>query len=230
MNELHSWDVSPKEAVRIQHRLQDEIQLAPLSDQIERVGGADISYNLGSDQLYAGVIVLQLPELSVVEESVVVGTMTFPYVPGLLSFREAPMILRAFDQLTARPDVLVCDGQGIAHPRGIGIASHLGVWLDYPTVGCAKSRLTGDFDATALSETAGSSTPLYSQAGYAIGAVVRTKRRTKPVFVSPGYKADIASSQALIVQCCRGYRLPEPTRLAHHLVNRVRREHTEGEQ
>jgi deoxyribonuclease V len=137
-------------------------------------------------------------------------------------------LLQAFQKLTSFPDVVMFDGQGIAHPRGIGIASHMGLFLDCPSVGCAKSKLTGIYDANTLQKTAGSFTPLQTGDGTVIGAVVRTKSNTHPVFVSPGFKADIATSVELVLKCCKGYKLPEPTRLAHHLVNRVRREDTQG--
>ena len=132
--------------------------------------------------------------------------------------------MQAFRKLFSQPDVILFDGQGIAHPRGIGIASHMGVFLDCPSVGCAKSKLTGIYDASKLRKTAGSFTPLQLESGRMIGAVVRTKDNTHPVFVSPGFKADVPTSVELVLNCCQGYKLPEPTRRAHNLVNRIRRE------
>ena len=225
INSLHSWDVSPAEAVRIQKKLTNEIRLYELTSTISSVAGADVSYNLHSEQFYAGVVVLSFPQLELLEEAVAIEKSPFPYIPGLLSFREAPILLRAFEQIVSCPDVIIFDGQGIAHPRGIGIASHIGLFLDSPSVGCAKSRLTGIYDEHALGENVGSSVPLrISKTDQIIGAVVRTKDRIKPVFVSPGYKIDLASSVRLVLNCCKGYKLPEPTRLAHNLVNRVRRQ------
>lgn len=224
IHELHSWEVTPREAVHLQQTLTRRIQLEALPPAIHLVAGADVSYNKGSDRFYAGVVVLQFPDLSLVEESVAIGNVSFPYVPGLLSFREAPILLQAFRKLFSQPDVILFDGQGIAHPRGIGIASHMGVFLDCPSVGCAKSKLTGLYDASKLRKTAGSFTPLQLEGGRMIGAVVRTKDNTHPVFVSPGFKADVPTSVELVLNCCQGYKLPEPTRRAHNLVNRIRRE------
>lgn len=226
INELHSWEVTPQEAVHIQQELTSRIRLEALPPAIHLVAGADVSYNTGSARFYAGVVVLKFPELSLVEESVAIGNVSFPYIPGLLSFREAPILLQAFRKLSSQPDVILFDGQGIAHPRGIGIASHIGVFLDCPSIGCAKHKLTGIYDAKTLPKTAGSFTPLQIKSGRMIGAVVRTKNNTHPVFVSPGFKADIATSVEFVLKCCQGYKLPEPTRLAHNLVNRVRREDT----
>ena len=226
INALHDWEVTAEEAIALQQQLLPKIRLEPLPTEIRLVAGADVSYNLGSDRLYAGIVVLQLPELTLVKEVVAVGSASFPYIPGLLSFREAPILLQAFQQLASCPDAIMVDGQGIAHPRGIGIASHLGLFLDCPSVGCAKSKLTGVYNAHTLPTTAGSSTPLRRRDGTVIGAVVRTKSKTHPVFVSPGFKADTPTSVALVLQCCQGYKLPEPTRLAHQLVNRARREDT----
>jgi deoxyribonuclease V len=228
IKQLHSWNVTPEEAIRLQQVFADKIQLLPIPGNIRLIAGADVSYNLGSDQFYAGIVVLRLPELDLIEEAVAMGKASFPYIPGLLSFREAPILLQAFHILNTVPDVVIFDGQGIAHPRGIGIASHVGLFLDLPTIGCAKSRLTGRYAANTLQSTAGSFIPLYTKGGIIIGAVVRTKNHTQPVFVSPGFKADLPSSIELVLTCCQGYKLPEPTRLAHQLVNRVRREHTEA--
>jgi deoxyribonuclease V len=224
---LHSWNVSPAEAVAVQQQLRDRVVIRPLPDQISLVAGADISYNKFSEVVYAAIVVLRLPELEVVTTSGVVSTMTFPYVPGLLSFREAPSLIEAWKNLDVRPDVLMLDGQGIAHPRRLGIASHFGLLIDLPTVGCAKTLLTGRYEEPA--ERAGSFSPLIHR-GETIGAAVRTKDRVGPVFISPGHLADLPTSMALALKCVRGYadgrskyRIPEPTRLAHLLVNAMRR-------
>lgn len=240
-NHLHSWEVTPSEAVALQKRLRERVIIQPLADDIELVGGADISYNRFSDRAYAGIVVLRLPELEVVTTAGAVATMTFPYVPGLLSFREAPALLAAWEQLIVRPDVLVLDGMGIAHPRRFGIASHIGVLLDVPTIGCGKTLLTGKYKEPAA--TAGSFAPLVDR-GETIGVALRTKDRVKPVFISPGHRADIPTSVALMMRCVQTieprktagkpplsstparlsrYRIPEPTRLAHLLVNDMRR-------
>lgn len=228
IHQLHSWDLHPSEAVTLQSQLRARIILQPLPKDISLVAGADISFNKFSEVIYAGIVVLRLPEIEVVATSGVVTTTKFPYVPGLLSFREAPALLEAWEKLTVRPDVLVLDGQGIAHPRRIGIASHIGLWLDLPTIGCAKSLLVGRYEEP-LPE-AGNWTPLIHK-GDTIGAALRTKHRVNPVYISPGYRADLESSLALALRCSKGYavnatgkyRIPEPTRLAHLFVNALRR-------
>lgn len=228
IHQLHAWDLHPSEAVTLQKHLRDKIVLQPLPPDIKLVAGADISFNKYSDEIYAGIVVLRLPELEVVTTSGVVTTTKFPYVPGLLSFREAPALLQAWEKLTVYPDVLALDGQGIAHPRRIGIASHIGLWLELPTIGCAKSLLTGRYEEPP--PEAGSWSPLIDK-GETIGAALRTKHRVNPIYVSPGHLADLAGSIELALRCCKGYvthgtskyRIPEPTRLAHLFVNSLRR-------
>lgn len=228
IHQLHSWDLHPSEAIALQSQMREKVLLQPLPENIRLVAGADISFNKYSDTVYAGIVVLRLPELEVVATSGVVTTTKFPYVPGLLSFREAPSLLEAWEKLTLRPDVLVLDGQGIAHPRRIGIASHMGLWLNLPTIGCAKSLLVGKYEEP-LPE-AGNWTPLIHK-GDTIGAALRTKHRVNPVYISPGHLADLGTSIDLALRCCKGYaatgtskyRIPEPTRLAHLFVNALRR-------
>lgn len=229
VHERHPWNVTPTEAIRLQHVWAGALRQCPLTQKLRQVAGADASYNTGSNQMYAGVVVLQLPDLTVIEEQIAVGTTDFPYVPGLLSFREAPVLLQAFRKVGSQPDVVMFDGQGIAHPRCMGIAAHLGLFLHVPTIGCAKSRLSGQYDEHTLSETAGASVPLLAKDHSQLGAVVRTKTRTRPVFVSPGYLTDVETAVNTVLQCCKGYKLPEPNRLAHLLVNRVRKECSEAE-
>ena len=216
----HSWDLTPTEAVALQKELRAQVVLQPLPNKLELVAGADISFNKFSDVIYAGIVVLRLPDLNVVATSGVVTTTKFPYVPGLLSFREIPPLLEAWEKLTVRPDVLVLDGHGIAHPRRLGIASHAGMILSLPTIGCAKTLLVGKYETPA--EAAGSFSPLLDK-GETIGAVVRTKNRVNPIFVSPGHLADIPTAIELALRCGKGYRIPEPTRLAHLFVNALRR-------
>lgn len=242
---LHSWEVTPSEAVALQKELRDRVLLQPLPDDIKLVAGADISYNKFSDVVYAAIVVLRLPELAVVGTAEVVTKMNFPYIPGLLSFREAPPLLEAWHQLKLLPDVLMLDGQGIAHPRRFGIACHLGLMLNLPTIGCGKTLLTGKYDEPA--PEAGNFSPLIHKQEV-IGAAVRTKNRVNPVFVSPGHLADIPSAVDLALRCVKGfaaqpearpvssgkttpakgskYRIPEPTRLAHLLSNAMRRGET----
>ena len=233
--ELNSWDLTPSEAVALQKRLRQEVILQPLPADVQLVAGADISYNRFSDVVYAAIVVLRLPGLEVVTTSGIVSTLKFPYLPGLLSFREAPSLLEAWEKLSLRPDVMMLDGMGIAHPRRFGIASHIGLLIDLPTVGCGKSLLTGRYEEPA--PQAGSQSPLMDK-GEQIGVALRTKDRVSPVFISPGHLADIATSVDLTMRCVRvgelkkagrqavtvsKYRIPEPTRLAHLLVNAMRR-------
>ncbi|MBI4384483.1 MAG: deoxyribonuclease V [Nitrospinae bacterium] len=218
---LHAWDVSPKEAVGIQNRLARRIVLESRSAPPQIVAGADIAFDKASDAAFAVVVLLRFPSLLPFEKFVFKGTVKFPYVPGLLSFREAPLLLKTFEQVEPAPDLIFFDGQGLAHPRRLGLASHLGLFLDCPTVGCAKSRLTGHYEKPGQEK--GSVSPLLNDAGEPLGAVVRTRDNCKPVFVSPGHKIDIDSAVRWTLQCTTRYRIPEPTRLAHNLVSEYKR-------
>lgn len=221
----HEWNVTPKEAVAIQKELQSKIIIEEYSGEIKTIAGADISLNMFSDIAYAGIIVLSYPDLIPIGHAVVKSKINFPYIPGLLSFREIPALMKAWNILKKKnliPDILVVDGQGTAHPRGMGIASHFGYLLNHPTIGCAKSILYGTHNE--LPETPGSVEYLLDthHPEKTIGALVRTKQRTKPIIVSPGYKIDLEQSIEIMKNCGRGYRIPEPTRLAHNLVNDFR--------
>ena len=216
---LHSWSVDYQTARRIQRSLRDQVALRGPGKPIRLVAGADVSYSKHDDLLYAGVVVLRLPGLATVAEAKAIGQATFPYIPGLLTFREAPVLLEAMRQLRVVPDAFIFDGQGIAHPRGMGLATHIGLFLDLPSVGCAKSRLIGEHDE--VGPTPGDWSPLRHD-GQTIGAVVRTRENVKPVFVSPGHRMTVATSVRLVLRSVDRYRLPEPTRLAHLLVNRMR--------
>jgi deoxyribonuclease V len=218
---LHSWDLEPTEAIALQRQLADRIDTRTPLTRCELLAGADVSYNRFSSHFFAGVVVLRLPECTIVERKGAVREAPFPYIPGLLSFREAPALLDAFAQLETEPDAIMCDGQGIAHPRRFGIASHLGLWLDQPCFGCAKSRLTGRFKDPGL--RAGSVAPLVD-GKEVVGEVVRTKDKVQPVFVSAGHKIDLPSAVRLTLASCKGYRIPEPTRQAHLYVNQLRRD------
>lgn len=190
-----------------------------LKDSELLVGGADISYNRGSEILYAAIVILRLKDLLFVETVGHRAQTSFPYIPGLLSFREVPVLLETFKKLRHKPDLLLCDGQGIAHPRRFGLASHLGLLLDRPTIGCAKSRLIGT--APEPSSRRGSATTLKDK-GEAIGKVLRTRDRVRPVYVSIGHKIDLDTAVSVVLRCSPRYRIPEPTRQAHHEVNRIR--------
>ena len=218
---LHRWDLSYREAVAIQEELVTQLKIRDggIPDPIRTVAGADISYDRGSDYFFAAVIVMSHPDLTVIEESTFSARVSFPYIPGLLTFREGPPLVGAFARLNQTPDVVLFDGQGTAHPRGIGLASHLGLLLDLPAIGCAKSRLVGSYGE--VGKTRGEwSYLLYKE--HRVGAVVRTRTGVNPIFVSPGHRIGLESAITLALSCCRGYRIPEPVRLAHLAVNRLR--------
>ncbi|MBI3015411.1 MAG: deoxyribonuclease V [Candidatus Tectomicrobia bacterium] len=217
---LHSWNVSPKEAVQIQRRLAPLVKTSGRKKTLHTIAGIDVSYNRKDPLLHAGVVVLSCEDLEVLEVSCASGTVTFPYVPGLLSFREIPVVLKAWRKLKVRPDCILCDGQGLAHPRRFGLACHLGLVLDLPSVGCAKSRLLGTYEEPGFSR--GSRSPLWDR-GEEIGAVLRTQDGVAPVFVSVGHKITLDRAIDLVLSTCRRYRLPEPIREAHRRVNERRR-------
>jgi deoxyribonuclease V len=217
---LHSWDLAPSEAVALQLELAAQVETRTPLSRCDLIAGADVSYNRFSPIFYAAVVVLRTDDWTIVETQGAVRESPFPYVPGLLSFREAPVLLEAFAKVKMVPDAVMCDGQGVAHPRRLGLASHLGLWLQVPCVGCAKSLLTGTFKEPG--RKAGSLSPLMDH-GEVIGNVVRTKDNVKPLFISAGHKIDLPSSVRLVLSACQGYRLPEPTRQAHLHVNALRR-------
>jgi len=215
----HSWDLTPGEAIEVQKRLRNMVRLEPLARPASVIAGADISFNKFSETVYAGIVVLSLPDLRIIESAGVRSVAKFPYVPGLLSFRETPSLLEAWDKLKTKPDVLMLDGQGIAHPRRFGIACHVGLLLDLPTIGCAKSILVGRHGALGIE--AGSQAPLIDR-GEQVGVALRTKNKVSPVYVSPGHLIDLGSAVDLVLRSTGKYRQPEPTRQAHLLVNRLR--------
>ncbi len=211
---LHSWDVAPEEAREIQNRLRTEVILADQFGTINTVAGVDIGLKKGT--ALASVVVLSFPGLQVVDSEVAACAVHFPYVPGLLSFREVPPLLRALDRLQTEPDLVIVDGQGIAHPRRFGLASHLGLILDKPTIGCAKSRLWGRYEEPGPEQ--GAYTHLVDK-GEVIGAAVRTRTNVRVVYVSVGHRISLDSARTLTLACCRGYRLPETTRHAHNVAS-----------
>ena len=217
---LHPWDLDPTRAVELQKQLASQVNVRASVGNCEVIAGADVSYNRFSPTFYAAVVVLRASDWSVLEVQHAVGKSPFPYIPGLLSFREAPILLEAFAKVRRRPDVVMVDGMGIAHPRRLGIASHLGLLLKVPAIGCGKSRLLGTYDEPG--PEAGDRSPLLHH-GDVIGTVLRTKRRTNPLFIAPGHLIDRESAVRLVLASCRGYRIPEPTRRAHLEVNEVRR-------
>ncbi len=206
--------MTPREAIALQRDLAGAVVRRDDFGALQSIAGVDVAYGRRGGPARAAVVVLSISDLAPLAETTASLTVGFPYVPGLLTFREAPAAIAALLDLPAPPGLLLCDGQGLAHPRRFGFASHLGVFLDVPSVGVAKSRLIGDYDEPGPEP--GAWTPL-SDRGEIIGAVVRTRRGAKPLFVSIGHRIGLASAISLVLACTRGYRLPEPTRLADRL-------------
>ncbi|HEV2602091.1 MAG TPA: deoxyribonuclease V [Microvirga sp.] len=209
----HSWDLTPEAAIALQNDLRHEIVSdRPLDlDRIRLVAGVDVSVK--ENQSQAAIVVATYPEFRVVETVLARRPTPFPYIPGLLSFREGPVLEEAFGRLQAEPDVFLFDGMGIAHPRRIGIASHMGLWLGRPTIGCGKTLLTGRYKD--LGEDKGSAAPLVHK-GETIGVALRTGTAKNPMFISPGHLADIPTAAECVLRCSPKFRLPEPIRLAHN--------------
>ena len=216
----HRWDLSPAAARALQAELASRVDTSTPLGEFRLVAASDVSFDRGSPILYASVVVWDRETGELIERAGVVERATFPYVPGLLSFREAPAILRAFGKLKSRPDIALVDGQGTAHPLRLGVASHLGLWLDVPTIGVAKSRLTGTYAEPGPGR--GDRSPLMDR-GEVIGDVLRTRRGVKPLFVSPGHRVDREGAVAAVMSCLGRWRQPTPSRLAHQVVNELRR-------
>ena len=212
IHHAHAWDVAPKEAVAIQRDLAAKVREEPLPTSVETVAGIDVS--IRGDTAQAAIAVVRLPELELVDQATYRCAVPFPYIPGLLSFREMPAILPALEKLSARPDVLMTDSQGLAHPRRFGLACHLGVLLDWPALGVAKSRLTGQFKEPSEKKGAGAGLLDKSEV---VGVALRTRDRTNPVYVSIGHRITLGDAVKLTLACCPKYKIPEPTRLAHKL-------------
>jgi deoxyribonuclease V len=211
----HRWDLSPAEAKALQLELAERVIAETTFDpsEVQTVAGVDVSIRKGVAR--AAAVVLKLTDLKPVDCAVSEAPATFPYIPGLLTFREGPIVLRALERLTIWPDLLIFDGQGMAHPQRIGLAAHMGVILDHPSIGCAKSRLTGTHAEPG--DEVGDWEPLTDD-GEVIGAVVRSRAGVKPLYVSIGHRVDLVTAINLVLQCTRGYRLPETTRYAHRVA------------
>ncbi len=221
---LHAWNMSPEEARAQQTAMRGLVSTTDAFGEISTIAGVDLSLNDQKNEGHAIVVVLSFPGFRILETRYATAPLQMPYISGLLSFRESPVVLEAFAQVQTVPDIIFVDGQGQAHPRGFGIACHLGVLLDLPAIGVAKSRLYGEFDATAFADTLPADVPLWDKAHrQVIGSVVRTKPRTNPLFVSPGHKVSVDSATRLVADCLRGYRLPEPTRIAHNLITEYKK-------
>lgn len=218
---LHGWDVTPKEAVAFQRDLAARIVPHAAADfdldRVQLVAGADVAFAKEGTEAVAAVVVWDMVQQRVVEQQVERLPVRFPYVPGLLTFREAPVLLRALQRLQSEPEVVIFDGQGFAHPRRIGLASHLGLFIDRPTIGCAKSVLVGKCQPPP--PTKGSWTALRDR-DQTIGVALRSRAAVRPVYVSIGHRIDLEAAVALVLRCCVRYRLPEPTHLADRLVAR----------
>lgn len=222
IKQLHNWNVTIEEARAIQLELKERVRLQKITFPIRLVAGADVSYSKKVDQCFAAVTVFEFPAMKIVEQTNATGRANFPYVPGYLTFREAPILLNAFEKLENTPDLVLFDGQGIAHSRNMGLATHLGLILDLPAIGCAKSVLIGNFEDPL--EIQGSWAELIYQNNL-IGAVVRTRNFVKPLFVSPGFKITIDEAIEWVLRTCTHYRIPEPIRESHIAVNQLRAEY-----
>ena len=213
---MHSWEVTAQEAIAIQLSLSAQVIHEDRLGQIETVAGIDVGFEDGGATTRAAVVALNFPELAVAETCLVRRPTTYPYIPGLLSFREAPAVLEALEQMRRLPDLLICDGQGIAHPRRLGLASHLGLWTDIPSIGAAKSRLIGQHEP--IDNERGAWQPLLDGEEI-IGAVLRTRPSVRPLYISIGHRVSLETAIQFVLACTKSYRLPEPTRLAHHLAS-----------
>jgi len=234
MKKLHSWNLSYQQATDLQERLACKVRHTPLKRMPGTVAGIDCAFSKDGEKILAVVVVLKFDSMEVVETADATRRVSFPYIPGLLSFREAPVCLAAVENLAKQPDVFIIDGQGIAHPRRLGLAAHLGLFFDKPTIGCAKSRLIGQFEEPPREKgrynllTDSPSTNRRVNCGRRavndeiIGAVLRTRANVKPVFVSVGHKCLLEDAIKITLACATRYRLPEPTRLAHQLVSRLK--------
>lgn len=211
---LHNWDLMPEEAARVQIELRQGLILTWDNRPITRIGGVDVSVK--TETARAAIVVLSYPELKPIEAAIADAPLVFPYIPGLLSFREGPAVLLAWNKLQNKPDLLMFDGQGIAHPRGIGIASQMGLWLECPTIGVAKSRLYGRHPE--VGPRRGDQADLLDKNGNLIGTVLRTREKSNPLYISPGHLMDVEQATQFVLDCCTGYRLPEPTRWAHKVA------------
>ncbi len=218
----HRWTLTPREAIALQERMRSRLVLSGGPRAPRLIAGADVAYDPKSGLCFAAVVVMRSPGMEIVECATAEGRTSFPYVPGLLTFREGPIVLRALAKLTVRPDLIIFDGQGFAHPRRFGLASHMGYILDMPSIGCAKSILIGEHER--LGPNAGSFAWLRDK-GERIGAAVRTRDGIRPVYVSPGHRVGLRAAIRLALSAVTRFRVPEPTRIADILVEKLKREH-----
>lgn len=212
MKSLHSWNVSVEEAIQIQEALKNRIILKKTFLKVKAIGGGDVAYSKNGNLLFGAIVILSFPDMEILDMATADGQIPFPYIPTLLTFREGPILIKSFQSLKVKPDVMIFDGQGIAHPRGMGLASHMGLWLNLPSIGCAKTALLDEFISPGPSK---GSYEWIRREGKKVGAVLRTKEKVKPLFVSPGHRIDLLTSIQLLLESCRGFRIPEPLRKAH---------------
>jgi len=224
---LHRWTVSYSEARQLQNSLADKVKQCSIDGPVELVAGLDCSFSKSTGKVFAGAVVLRLADFTVIENKTCVSRLHFPYIPGLLTFREAPAVLGAVRKLRSSPDVFIADGQGIAHPRRLGLASHLGLFFDRPTIGCAKSRLTGSYSEPGRQKGRYSWLRDESFGREVIGAVVRTRDNVRPLFVSVGNKCTLPEAIELTLALTGRFRLPEPARLAHRLVSEFKKQYAQ---
>jgi len=218
MKPIHLWKVSAEEAIQIQDALKDRIILKKTFSEIRTIGGGDGAYSKNGNLLFGAIVVLSFPEMEILDTATAAGKIPLPYIPSLLSFREGPILIKTFQRLRLKPDVMIYDGQGIAHPRGMGLASHMGLWFDLPSIGCAKTPLLREFISPGLLK---GSIEWIRKEKKKVGAVFRTKENVKPLFISPGHRTDFSTSNQFILESCKGFRFPEPLRKAHQLAERV---------
>ena len=216
LHHQHAWDVTPKQAIEIQKQLADQVEHRDRLNPVHLVAGVDVGFEEKGAITRAAIAVLRYPDLELVEQSIARSPTRFPYVPGLLSFREIPTVLMALEQLRQLPDLLLCDGQGLAHPRRLGIACHLGLLIDIPAIGVGKTRLLGKHGD--IPERKGEWTPLIDKEE-TIGAVLRTREKVKPLYISGGHRVSLESAIHYTLACTTRYRLPETTRWAHKLAS-----------
>jgi len=217
---LHGWTTDIKEATRIQDNLRHFIELKPSKKEYQLIAGADTAYSKRDGSVFAAVVVMRFPELVTVDRARAQSMVTFPYQPGFFVFREGPVLIKALQRLQTSPDVIMFDANGVAHEKGIGMASHLGLMLDIPSIGCAKKKLVGEHEDP--DNTLNATKPLLYK-GRQVGSVIRTRVDVKPLFISAGHKIDLESAVEIVSSTTRGYRLPEPMRVAHILSNKMRR-------
>ena len=218
---LHEWNVNAETAISIQNEIKKKLKIVPFNGSVELIAGVDLSFP-AKDKGLAVIVLIEYPSLKLVDYVYEIVDINFPYIPGLLVFREGPAFLKTWEKLSTKPDVVIFDGQGIAHPRGIGIASHMGLFINMPTIGVAKSKLYGWYDP--LPENEWSYVELKDKNNHKIGYVVRTKKGVKPIFVSPGHLTDPDSSLEIVKKVTiPGKRIPEPTRMAHILTQKLKK-------